>query len=147
MGRVRIVGVVRHVKHLGLDADETAKIRDEMYFPFAQIPDQFMPEMTSGANLVMRTKQDPSSVVPAVRGAVAGPTDDQPLYAVRTMEQIISGSLAEQRFTMLLLITLASVALLLAAIGISTASCPTPSAGARRSSAYASRSAPREPTC
>ena len=54
----------------------------------------------------------------AVRAQVAGPTRDQPIYAVRTMEQIISRSLAERRFTMLVLIIFAATALLLAAIGI-----------------------------
>ncbi len=56
--------------------------------------------------------------MPAVRAQVAGPTRDQPIYAVRTMEQIISGSLAERRFTMLVLIIFAATALLLAAVGI-----------------------------
>src|ERR1017187_4850409 len=41
---------------------------------------------------------EPLSMVSAVRAQVAGPTRDQPIYAVRTMEQIISGSLAERRF-------------------------------------------------
>jgi putative ABC transport system permease protein len=58
------------------------------------------------------------SLVSAVRAQVAGPTQDQPIYAVRTMEQIISGSLAERRFTMLVLIIFAATALLLAAVGI-----------------------------
>jgi putative ABC transport system permease protein len=53
-----------------------------------------------------------------VRAQVAGPTEDQPIYGVQTMEQVISGSLAERRFTMLLLIIFASTALVLAAVGI-----------------------------
>jgi putative ABC transport system permease protein len=58
------------------------------------------------------------SMVSSVRAQVAGPTRDQPIYKVRSMEQIISGSLAERRFTMLLLIVFAATALLLAALGI-----------------------------
>jgi putative ABC transport system permease protein len=58
------------------------------------------------------------SVVSAVRARVAGPTEDQPIFGVETMEQIISDSLAERRFTMLLLIIFASTALALAAVGI-----------------------------
>ena len=53
-----------------------------------------------------------------MRAQVAGPTQDQPSYAVRTMEQTIANSLAERRFTMLVLIIFASAALLLAAVGI-----------------------------
>jgi putative ABC transport system permease protein len=56
--------------------------------------------------------------VSAVRAQVAGPTNDEPMYGVQTMDQIISMSLAERRFTMLLLIVFASTALVLAAVGI-----------------------------
>jgi predicted permease len=118
LGAVQVVGVVGHVKQWGLDSDDTSKIRDQVYFPFAQIPDRFMSEGATGLTLVVRTSQPPLSVVSAVRAQVAGPTEDQPLYNVRTMEQVIAGSLAERRFTMLLLIIFATTALVLAAVGI-----------------------------
>jgi predicted permease len=118
LGPVQIVGVVGHVKHWGLDSDDKAKIRDQIYFPVLQVPDKFLSEAVAGLTLVLRTAPDPLSMVSAVRDKVAGPTRDQPIYAVRTMEQIISGSLAERRFTMLLLIVFAATALLLAAVGI-----------------------------
>jgi predicted permease len=118
VGPVQIAGVVGHVKHWGLDADDTAKVRDEIYFPFTQVPDKFMSEGVAGVTLAVRTAPDPLSVVSAVRAQVAGPTEDQPIYGVQTMEQIISGSLAERRFAMLLLIIFASTALVLAAVGI-----------------------------
>jgi len=120
VGPVQIVGVVGHVKHWGLEADDTAKVRDEIYFPFLQVPDKLMSQSqaVAGLTLVLRTAPDPLSVVSAVRAQVAGPTEDQPIYGVRTMEQIIAGSLAQRRFTMLLLIIFASTALVLAAVGI-----------------------------
>jgi len=118
LGTVQIVGVVGHVKHWGLDSDDTAKIRDEIYFPFMQVPDKFMPEAVAGLTLALRTAPDPLSVVSAVRAQVAGPTEDQPIFGVQTMQQIISDSLAERRFTLLLLIIFASTALVLAAVGI-----------------------------
>ncbi len=118
VGPVRIVGVVGHVKHWGLDSDDTAKIRDQMYFPFLQVPDRFMGGAVAGLTLVLRTAPEPLSLVSAVRAQVAGPTQDQPIYAVRSMEQIVSGSLAERRFAMLVLIIFAAAALLLAAVGI-----------------------------
>jgi len=118
LGPVQIVGVVGHVKHWGLDSDDTAKIRDQIYFPFLQVPDQFMSAAVAGLTLALRTVPEPLSLVSAVRAQVAGPTRDQPIYAVRTMEQIISESLAERRFTMLMLIIFAATALLLAAVGI-----------------------------
>jgi predicted permease len=118
VGPVQIVGVVGHVKHWGLDSDDAAKIRDQIYFPVLQVPDMFLSEAVAGLTLMLRTGPEPLSLVSAVRAQVAGPTQDQPIYAVRTMEQIISGSLAERRFTMLLLIIFAATALLLAAVGI-----------------------------
>jgi predicted permease len=118
LGPIQIVGVVGHVKHWGLDSDETNKIRDQIYFSVWQVPDKFMTEAVAGLTLMLRTGPEPLSLVPAVRAQVAGPTQDQPIYAVRTMEQTISGSLAERRFTMLMLIIFAAAALLLAAVGI-----------------------------
>ncbi len=118
VGPVQIVGVVGHVKFWGLDADDTAKIRDQIYFPFLQVPDKFMSDAMAGVTLVMRTLPEPASLISAVRAQVAGPTRDQPVYGVRTMEETISASLAERRFTMLVLIIFAATALLLAAVGI-----------------------------
>ena len=118
IGPVQIVGVAGHVKQWGLDSDDTAKIRDQIYFPLDQIPDKFMFAGVAGLTLVLRTGPEPLSLVSAVRSKVAGPTQDQPIYAVQTMEQIISGSLAERRFTMLVLIIFGATALLLAAVGI-----------------------------
>jgi predicted permease len=118
LGPVQIVGVVGHVKQWGLASDDTHKIRDQIYFPLFQVPDRFMSSGVTGLTLVVRTESEPLSVVSAVGAQVAGPTQDQPVYAVRTMEQIVSKSLARQRFAMLVLIIFAATALLLAAIGI-----------------------------
>jgi len=118
LGTVQIVGVVGHVKQWGLDSDDTNKIRSQVYFPLLQIPDKFMSSGVTALTLALRSKGEPLSFVPSVRAAVAGPTDDQPVYAVRAMKDVISGSLAGRRFMMLVLIVFASVALLLAAVGI-----------------------------
>ncbi len=72
----------------------------------------------AGLTLAVRTRPEPMSLVSAVLAQVSGPTQDQPICAVRTMEQIISRSLAEWRFTMLVLAIFAAAALLLAAVGI-----------------------------
>ena len=118
LGTVQVVGVVGHVKQWGLDSDDTNKIRNQIYFPLLQIPDKFMSGGVTGLTLALRSKGDPLSFVPSVRVAVAGPTDDQPVYTVRAMNEVISRSLAERRFMMLVLIVFASVALLLSAVGI-----------------------------
>jgi predicted permease len=118
VGPVEIVGVVGHVKHWGLDSDDSNKIRDQIYFPTMQVPDKFMADGVTGLTLLLRTESEPLSLLSAARAQVAGPTRDQPIHAVQTMEQIVSRSLAERRFTMLVLIIFAATALLLAAVGI-----------------------------
>ena len=118
LGPARVVGVVGHVRHWGLDADDQAKIREQVYLPFAQLPDSFLRLTSSGMSLTMRTTVAPLSVVEAVRRQVHGATRDQALYDVRTMEQIVSASLARQRFLLLLFGIFAGLALLLACIGI-----------------------------
>jgi putative ABC transport system permease protein len=57
-------------------------------------------------------------MVAAVRGAVLEAGNDQPIYGVRTMDEIVSASIADKRFSMLLLSVFAGLALLLAAVGI-----------------------------
>jgi ABC-type antimicrobial peptide transport system permease subunit len=118
LGTVQIVGVVGHVKQWGLGSDDTNKIRSQVYFPLLQIPDKFMSSGVTALTLALRSKGEPLSFVPSVRAAVAGPADDQPVYAVQAMKDVISGSLAGRRFMMFVLIVFASVALLLAAVGI-----------------------------
>ena len=118
IGPVEIAGVVGHVKTWGLDSDDTSKIRDQIYFPFMQVPDKFLSEAITGVALMLRSTPEPLSLVPAVRAQVAGPTRDQPVYAVGTMEQLVSASLTKRRFTMLVLVFFAATALLLAAVGI-----------------------------
>jgi predicted permease len=117
-GPMEIVGVAGHVKHWGLDADDSAKIRDQLYFPFFQIPDQFMAHAKMGLRLVVRTRSNPLSVVSAVSEQVMGPGGDQPVYNVNSMEQLIAGSIARRRFLRMLLTIFAGLALTLAAIGI-----------------------------
>ena len=118
IGRVQIVGVAAHVKHWSLGGDEANRTSDQIYFPFLQIPDKLMPQVTGVSSMVTRAATAPLSAIAAVRAQVAGPTNDQPLYDVKSMEQMISESLSERRFAMFLLIAFATTALLLASVGI-----------------------------
>ena len=118
IGRVQILGVAAHVKHWGLDGDAANRTSDQIYFPFLQIPVKLMPQVVGVTNLVTRTATAPLSAIPAVRAQVAGFTNDQPMYDIKSMEQMISESLAERRFALFLLITFATTALLLASVGI-----------------------------
>jgi predicted permease len=115
---VQVVGVVGHVRHWGLAGDELSTVRDQCYYPLAQVPDQLVRFFSSVLSIVVRTRIPPINTVDALQRQARGPTGDQTLYEVRTMEQLASASLARQRFLLLLFVIFAGLALLLACIGI-----------------------------
>jgi hypothetical protein len=103
LGTLQIVGLVGHVRQWTLASEgEHGAPRNQIYFAFAQIPDQLMRDYKA-TNLVLRTNLDPLSVLSQVSRQVQGPGKDQPVYDVATMEQIMAKSMAEQRFVMHLL--------------------------------------------
>ena len=111
-----IVGVVAHVKHFGLDAEE--RVQPQLYLPFNQAPDDLLPILSPRMSLVIRTTTDPLTVVAAVRREVQTLDPNQPVFNVSTMEKTLDQSLGTQRLSMALLAVLASLALILAAVGI-----------------------------
>jgi predicted permease len=113
-----VVGVVGHVRYWGLAGDDQAHVRDQFYYPFAQVPDRFLPRWSELMSIAVRTKIPPLNTLEPLRRAVRGTTGEQVLYEVYTMEQLASRSLAEQRFLLLLFGMFAGLALLLACIGI-----------------------------
>jgi predicted permease len=115
---VQVVGVVRHVRHWGLAGDDQSRVRDQMYYPFAQVPDRLLHFFSSVMSIAVRTRIPPLDVVQPLRQELRGAAGDQALYEVRTMEQLVSASLARQRFLLLLFGIFAGLALLLACIGI-----------------------------
>jgi predicted permease len=115
---MEIVGVVGHVSHWGLDSDAAGPVRNELYLPLSQVPEQFMKGIAASSTFVVRTAGDPLAALPAVRRAVLEAGNDQPVYGVQTLERIVSNSIADRRFSMLLLGIFAALALLLAAVGI-----------------------------
>lgn len=78
---------------------------------------QALPGILGGEILVVRTAVDPASVAPAVRAAVRAVNADASPVA-RTMDEVLAGSLARQRFQMEILGSFAVLALLLAAVGL-----------------------------
>jgi predicted permease len=113
-----IVGVVGHVKHWGLDRDSQQKVQAQVYVPLNQIPDRFWPLLSRGAYLMLRSSVDPLTLLPALCAAVSKVNHEHVIYNVRTFDQIISDSLAERRFSMILLGLFAALALVLSSIGI-----------------------------
>jgi putative ABC transport system permease protein len=72
----------------------------------------------SSLNLVVRTSVPPASVSPAVVGVIRGLDPEQPVQAVRTMDEVRDEQLTSERFSALLLGVFALVALVLATVGI-----------------------------
>jgi putative ABC transport system permease protein len=102
-----IVGIVGDVNHYGLDTAPEMQV----YVPHAQWTDSFM-------QLAIRTTNDPRSSIDAVREVVRSVDRDVPVYDVATMQQLVSNSMAQRRFTLALLSVFSAVALLLAAVGV-----------------------------
>src|SRR5262249_36203039 len=68
--------------------------------------------------LVVRTTSQPKSLAAAVRGVIQTIDKDLPVFNVTTLEQMVADSMAQRRFSLLLLGVFAAVALLLAAVGL-----------------------------
>jgi putative ABC transport system permease protein len=82
-----------------------------MYVPYLQKPFTFM-------GLVVRTGTDPARMTNAVRGQILAVDSSQPVYDVKTMQQMVGESVSQPRLNMLLLTIFAGIALVLAAVGI-----------------------------
>jgi ABC-type antimicrobial peptide transport system permease subunit len=117
-GPVLVVGIVSHVRHWGLASDDQSRVRDQMYYPLAQVPAPLLHFFSSIMSIAVRTTIPPLNVVEPLKQQLRGAAGDQALYEVHTMEQLVSASLARQRFLLLLFGIFAGLALLLACIGI-----------------------------
>ncbi len=83
-----IVGVVRHVEQYNLDGQ--AIQTPQFYLNFNQIPADRLPGSTRRINLLTRTDVEPMSLTSAVRGQIAALNKDQPVFNVRTMDEIVA---------------------------------------------------------
>ncbi len=102
-----IVGVVRDSKQRGLAVD----VEPEIFVP---VEKWCPPELT----LLLRVQGDPITLLPAVRAVVSQLDKNLPLFDVQTMDSLLKGELASQRFNAALLGAFAIFAVFLAAIGI-----------------------------
>jgi putative ABC transport system permease protein len=103
-----VVGVVKDVRQFDLITEPKL----QMYLPHPQV------EFFEPRALVIRANFDPLTLAGTVRQTVWGIDKDQPVSDISSMEEIVSDSVARQRFSMLLLGVFAGLALILAAVGI-----------------------------
>jgi putative ABC transport system permease protein len=106
-GDLSIVGVVEDVRHQGLDAAP----QPEIFVPYFQLA-------LSEMQIVMQTDLDEAAVAAAVRNQVARLDPNMPIGKVSSIERLIATSIAQPRFNMFLLVSLAISAALLAAVGV-----------------------------
>ena len=103
-----VIGVVKDVRQ----NDFIAQPKMQMYFSYRQLKD-----LAANA-LVVRTSVEPMSLATSVRNAIWAVDKNQPVANIDTMDHIVSEAIARQRFSMLLLGVFATLALVLAAVGI-----------------------------
>jgi predicted permease len=113
-----IVGVVGHVKQWGLDSDASSTLQAQCYVQMAQVPDRFVPMLESYTGVALRTAGTPLAQLGSIRHALQQINSQQVIYSVRTMDDIISGSLATRRFSVVLLGSFAGLALIMSCVGI-----------------------------
>src|SRR5262249_11949238 len=97
---------------------DRSRVRDQLYYPFAQVPPRLMRLFSSFMSIGVRTTVPPLELAEPLRRELRGSSGDQAMYAVVTMEQLVAGALARQRFLGLLFGALGGVALLLACVGV-----------------------------
>jgi putative ABC transport system permease protein len=107
IGIAAVIGVVGDVRHRSLAIPPKA----EMYVPFRQYPH-------GGMTVVVRGSGDPALLARIVKDEIYAEDPSQPLTDLVTLSELLHGSVAPQRFNLLLLGGFAGLALLLAAVGV-----------------------------
>jgi putative ABC transport system permease protein len=102
-----IVGVVGDVHQNSLSEDPVPAL----IVPYEQLPYNLV-------FLLTRTKVDPASMASTIRGALEKIDRDQPVYDIKTMEQVVQDSNNQRSFNMFLLSSFAGLALVLAIVGV-----------------------------
>jgi putative ABC transport system permease protein len=102
-----VIGVAANIKHNGLNEADSM----DGYLPFAQHP---WPDMA----IAVRTTQPRAAMLNEIRGVIAEFDPDVPVFSVQTYAQILTESLGARRVTLALVGLFASLAIVLAAVGI-----------------------------
>jgi len=116
--QAEIIGVVGHIKQWGPGGDAKSSIQAQFFYPFMQMPEKVMPLAAGGAAVVLRVAGDPSAIMKLVRAAVEQLDPREVVYGEQTMGEIVAGSLAPRKFSMILLAIFAAIAVVLCCVGI-----------------------------
>jgi putative ABC transport system permease protein len=106
-----VVGVVGNAKLSGLEA----KVDPAVYIPF---PQNSWPNALRNSFIVVRAAGNPQNLIPAIRQELRSIDPSLPIAQIRTMDEIVGESLSQRRFNTALLVLFASLAGILAALGV-----------------------------
>jgi predicted permease len=113
-----IIGIAGHVKHSGLDADATARVRSQFYAPIMQLPDAFLPLAANATAGIVRFQGESANVITAIRNELGVFDERRAVHSEQLMTDIVAGSLARRRFSLFILCAFAATALVLSIIGV-----------------------------
>lgn len=116
-GTARIIGVAGHVRYWGLD-DRGKYNPRQIYIPAYQLPDYMVNDFFHNLTILVRSPLPAGDLMPAIRNVVYQSSPDQPIYGIKTIEDLERDSMASRRLPILLLGGFAALALLLATVGI-----------------------------
>jgi predicted permease len=116
-GTTEIVGVVDHVNQWGL-ASDAQNLQAQIYLPAMQMSDGFTVLVSNGTSAVVRYAGSAPGIIDSIRDTSRKMNSEQVVYGEQTMDEIISDSISDRKFSMVLLGTFAALALLLSSIGI-----------------------------
>ncbi len=112
----QIIGVVGDTSEMGLGIPPPPML----FEPLTQLPDAVTATGTKAAPVkwVIRTSRDPLGMAEQIRREALTVSDGVPMSTPRSLEELLGGSIAQQRFSMTLLVLFAGLALILGAIGL-----------------------------
>jgi putative ABC transport system permease protein len=102
-----VIGVINDVRGVSLEAGPSFSV----YLPYWQ-------GFFIATSFAIRMTEDPVAIAPAIRAAVRSIDAELPLSALRTMEEVVEGSVAQRRFQTNLVLAFGLAAMLLASLGV-----------------------------
>lgn len=102
-----VIGVVNDVRGVSLEAGPSFNV----YVPYWQ-------GFFIAVEFALRTTSDPAAIAPAIRSIIRGIDAELPVSALRTMDEIVEGSVAQRRFQTRLVLAFGAAAVLLACLGV-----------------------------